>query len=228
MIIHEMDQRTPEWDEVRRGKITASVASKLVTPTGRRSAQATKEVGRIIAEKMGWQEPEFIDPTYWMRRGTELEPEARGWFQVETGIVVSEVGFIEHSSGLAGFSPDGIYYDDGQLIPVEFKCPKPSTHLEWLVNMPAIPAQHLPQCHFALAITGAPYMQFMSYHDEAPCLLHRVERNKMTETMIDALDEFYDELDSAFVKITGEKLFPGTASRVVSKSTQEKDMRSKA
>jgi len=77
MIIHDdVEQGTDEWLELRRGKFTASIASKLITPTGRPSKQYKGEIGRIIAESMGWQEPEPFVQTYWMERGTELEAEA--------------------------------------------------------------------------------------------------------------------------------------------------------
>ena len=46
---HEIEQRTPEWDALRAGKLTASVASKLVTPTGKLSTQYKGEIARIIA-----------------------------------------------------------------------------------------------------------------------------------------------------------------------------------
>lgn len=196
MKIHYMEQRSEEWDAVRAGKITGSVASKLVTPTGKKSTQAKSEIGRIIAESEGWQEPEFIPPSYWMERGVELEPEARNWFQVQTGLRVIECGFMEHDSGLAGFSPDGYVMEDGILIPVELKTPKPSTHIEWFLE-DGLPAKHKPQCHFGLAISSAPYMYFESYCPNAEPVIVKVERDEYTETMESAIEDFISELASA-------------------------------
>lgn len=209
--IHDVEQGSPEWHELRAGRVTASLASKLMTPLGKPSTQFKKEIGRVIAERKGWQRPVPFQPTYWMERGKELEGEARGWFQVETGLYVRQVGFIEHHTGLAGFSPDGMTEENGILIPSEFKVPMPSTHIEWL-REGGVPKDHLPQCHFALALTDAPYMRFMSYHPEAPCIVEVVERNKLTETMVACLDDFYEEFNSAWRDIFGEDYFKSETS----------------
>ena len=195
-----MNQRDPEWYEIRSGKITGSVAKKLVTPTGKASVQYKTEIGRIIAEHHGWQEPEFIKPTYWMERGIDLEDESRKWFKVLTGLEVIECGFIEHDNGLAGFSPDGYIMDGDTLIPLELKCPKPSTHVTWFLEG-GLPKDHIGQCHFALAITDAPYMYFQSYTPNAPPILIKVERSDYTKTMKSGIVKFADELSGAFSKI---------------------------
>ena len=202
MIIHEMEQRTPEWDEVRAGKITGSVAKKLVTPTGKRSTQYKSEIGRIIAESQGWQPAEFIKPTFWMERGVDIEPEARNWFQIEMGLKVHEVGFMEHDSGLAGFSPDGYVEEEGLIIPVELKCPKPSTHVTWWLEG-GLPKEHAGQCHFGLAITDAPYMYFQSYCPNAAPLLEKVEATEYTKLMKEAIGDFIEELAEAQQRIIG-------------------------
>ena len=200
MKVFTMEQRTPEWDDVRKGKITGSVAKKLVTPTGKPSIQYKSEIGRIIAERMGWQEPEWLKPTYWMERGIDLEDESRKWFQVETGLKVIECGFIAHDNGLAGFSPDGYIMDGDILIPLELKCPKPSTHVTWFLDG-GLPKEHIGQCHFGLAITDAPYMYFQSYTPNAKPVLEKVERSEYTETMKSAIVKFAEELSEAFNKM---------------------------
>lgn len=202
MKIHKMEQRSDEWDLIRSGKVTGSVAKKLVTPTGKRSIQYKSEIGRIIAEHNGWQEPEFVQPTYWMDRGINLEPDARAWFQVETGLRVIECGFIEHDSGMAGFSPDGYVIEDDIIIPVELKTPKPSTHVTWVLEG-GLPKDHLGQCHFALAVSEAPYMYFESYCPNTAPMVMKVERSDYTDTMKDALDSFIEELKSAHKKFVG-------------------------
>ena len=208
MKVHTMKQHledgsaNPEWMEVRSGKITGSVAKKLVTPTGKPSVQYKQEIGRIIAEAQGWQFPEFINPTYWMERGISMEEEARNWFQVQTGLKVIECGFIEHDSELAGFSPDGYVMDGDILIPVELKCPKPSTHIMWYLEG-GLPKEHIGQCHFGLAVTDAPYMYFQSYCPNAAPVLEKVERTEYTDTMKTAIQTFIGELSEAQERIIG-------------------------
>jgi exodeoxyribonuclease (lambda-induced) len=159
-----------------------------------------------VAEALDLQPAEFIPPTYWMERGINLEPEARGWFQVETGRPVQKAGFIEHESGLAGISPDGyvtdkVVMDQVQPIPVELKCPKPGTHIQWLMAG-GMPKKHLPQCHFQMVITGAPYMYFMSYHPTVEALLIKVERDEYTESLSIMLDAAIMTLREAIDKYT--------------------------
>ncbi len=205
--IHNMAQKTKEWDETRTGKVTASVASKMITPTGKPSAQADGYIGMILAEGAGLQQPEFIKPTYWMERGINLEPEARGWFQVETGLIVQQAGFIESLDRPCGFSPDG-YTDisiEGTptLIPVQLKVPKPSTHIRWFLEG-GLPKDHKPQCHFEMSIVGAPYMYFMSYNPQLTPILVKVERDEYTTATESALKVFLAKLEAARTVLLGD------------------------
>lgn len=207
MIIHDVAQKSPEWDELRAGRLTASQAGKLVTPTGKASVQYRSEIARIIAEHKGWQEPEFIKPTYWMERGINMEAEARAWLQVDTGMKINSVGFLE--DGLFGASPDG--YIEGEdmsdgsqvIIPVELKCPKPSTHVKWLIEG-GMPKEHIAQVHFQIVISGAPFAMFMSYTPDCRPLVIKVERSDYTKLMTEQMKKYRDEFIAAFKTVTGE------------------------
>jgi hypothetical protein len=205
VIIHDtVEQGTPEWFALRAGKFTASIASKMVTPTGIPSLSYRGEIGRIIAESVGWQEPEPLIQTEWMRRGIALEGEARRWFTVETGLEVAEVGFIESDGGLTGFSPDGLCDHPmmASVIPVEIKVPKPSTHIGWLLEED-LPKEHKAQVHFGLAITDAPHAYFMSYSTHCAPLIIKVEADDYTETMVKAINNYAAEFEAAYKTITG-------------------------
>jgi hypothetical protein len=214
-IWYGLEQGTPEWLDARRGKFTASIASKLLTATGKVSTQFKSELGKIIAETMGLQDPEdnFVE-TFWMARGTELEAEARAWFTVETNMDIEEVGFIESDDRLLGVSPDGIMWAERperevgsggvkQLIPLELKVPKPSTHIKWLIDG-GLPKEHIQQCHFAMALTGAPYMYFMSYNPDLTPLIVKVESDDYTAAMVAAIEVYIAEFRFAFNLIAGE------------------------
>ena len=203
-IIHDCEQRSPEWFGLRRGRFTASLASVLVTAKGNRSVQWKRELGRIIAESRGLQEPENNFQSYWMERGIRLEDEARGWMQVQTGLSIDEVGFIQSTRWRAGVSPDGVIYDGDIVIPCELKVPKPSTHIAWLMG-DDVPDDHISQCHMALAITGAPFMHFMSYSPALPSVFQRVERSAFTETMEAALTEASETLSEMEAKLFPEE-----------------------
>jgi hypothetical protein len=199
---HDVEQRTPEWDMLRAGRLTASMASKLVTPTGKMSTQYKMEIARIIAEQKGLQDPEFIKPTYWMERGIRLEEEALAWFEVETDLIVKPVGFVTSDNDLIGASPDGIIREvtDGggneQWIPLELKCPKPSTHIRYVLDG-ELPKDYIGQVHFQIALCDAPYGYFASYNPNIRPLILRVDRNEYTETMAKAFSEYEKEYKAA-------------------------------
>jgi hypothetical protein len=48
-----------------------------------------------------------------MQRGQAQEPDGRMRYEVATGNIVEEVGFIKHAELAAGCSPDGLIDDDG-------------------------------------------------------------------------------------------------------------------
>ena len=204
---HDIEQRTPEWDALRAGKLTASMGKKLVTPTGKASTQYKGEIARIIAEHMGLQPPEFIKPTYWMERGVNLEPQAKAWFEIETDLDVEEIGFVSDESGLVGASPDGIIQvPNGSCfmpIPLELKCPKPSTHIQYLLEG-VMPKDHIAQVHFQIALCAAPYGYFCSYNPDVEPLILRIDRNDYTELMEKGIEAYKAEFTEAMKKIKGE------------------------
>lgn len=195
-----IEQGTEEWFSLRAGKITSSVADKLLTPTGKISTQYRNEIGRIIAEMMGLQEPERMLATSWMDRGTRLEDEARKWFTVETGLDVEQIGFVATDDGLAGASPDGLVQSN---VPLELKVPKPSTHIRWLLEG-GLPKEHVQQVHFHLVVCEADHCHFMSYCQDLEPLMIRVEADEYTEKMQKALDSYRDDFRSAYRRILGE------------------------
>ena len=206
-IYHDVEQRSPEWYALRAGRFTASMASKLVTPTGKASVQYKTEIARIIAEMHGWQEPEFLKPTYWMERGINLEAEALAWFEVETDLTVKEVGFVTSDDQLIGASPDGIIevgiVDTGvKYIPLELKVPKPSTHIKYLLAG-GLPKEYIGQVHFQMALCEAPYAYFASYNPEVAPLILRVDRSDYTETMEKSIEAYKKEFRAAEAIISG-------------------------
>jgi len=203
---HDIEQRTAEWDLLRSGKLTASVAKKIVTPTGKASTQYKGEIARIIAEMKGLQLPEFIKPTYWMERGVDLEPEALAWFEVETDLVVHPVGFVSSDNELIGASPDGMIRirDDEGLhdIPLELKCPKPSTHIQWFIDG-GVPKEHIAQVHFQMALCEAPYAYFCSYNPEVAPLILKVDWSEYTDLMVNGIAKYTEEFHKSLAIIDG-------------------------
>jgi len=190
MKIHHCEQLSPEWFELKRGISSASSADKILTPGGKLSAQSEGYLNCLLAEKAGYGD-EPMEPTEWMQRGLELEPEARAVFEVETDLKVYQTGWITNNEGTAGCSPDGMVDRGGLEFQTgwEVKCPKASTHFGYLRGG-ILPPYYKPQVHMSMAVTGLNEWYFMTYYPGLKPLIVLVERNEYTDKVVVALAEF--------------------------------------
>lgn len=155
-------QHSPEWWAARLGKPTASRFSAIVTPLGRARGGATAR--RYALDLLGERItmiPATHHETDAMLRGAELEPRGRAWYQLATGRVVREVGFVVGALGRWGCSPDGLT-DDGRGL--EIKCPLLPMFLD-IAESGCIPDDHRMQIQAALWITGLPAWDYCLYTD---------------------------------------------------------------
>ena len=194
MKIHTCAQMSPEWFALKSGIPSASSADKILTPTGKLSAQAEGYLNRLLAERAGFGD-EPMEPTDWMLRGIELEPEARALFEFETSLPVKQVGWITNDEGTAGCSPDGLIISpmSSMSAGVEIKCPKASTHYGYL-RAGVLPTFYAPQVHSSMAITGLSTWHFMSYFPGLDPLLVEVSRDEYTDKISTAITEFTTKL----------------------------------
>ena len=169
----ECEQGSQEWLAARLGVPSASQFSKIVTGKGGKSTQLEAYINQLVAEELTG-ETTLVYVNEHMKRGTELEPDARELYEALTGQSVEEVGFCLHDTVNAGCSPDGLVGEEGGL---EIKCAAPATHVEW-VKAGALPAKHLQQIMGCLWITGRKWWDFMSYHPTMKPLIVRVERDE--------------------------------------------------
>jgi hypothetical protein len=82
-------------------------------PVGDWSDPAKNYAFRLAVERISGeplQDDKF--ETYAMRRGHELEPEARGEHEIQHGVVVERCGFITTDDGKFGCSTDGLIEPD--------------------------------------------------------------------------------------------------------------------
>lgn len=171
-------QGSPEWHQLRLGKVTASRVADVVakTKTGA-SASRTNYMAELIAERLaGEPADKFTNAA--MQWGTDMEPQARAAYEFRTDAEVTQVGFVLHPSiDQAGCSPDGLIDEDGLI---EIKCPNTATHLETLLGQ-AVPAKYETQMQFQMACTGRQWCDFVSYDPRMPesmrMFIKRVERD---------------------------------------------------
>lgn len=160
-------QRTQEWYAQRAGKLTASSFADVmnVLKSGEPGANRRALVTRLAVERLTGERVDTFNNEA-MRRGTELEPEARAAFEAETGELVEETGFVPHPEfDFVGCSPDGLMGDDGL---VELKCPaNMAKHLDALRSNEHA-AEYRWQLQGQLWVTGRQWVKAVSYDPRFP------------------------------------------------------------
>ena len=198
MESRQIIQRSPEWFLFRSGKVSASkVADVMATTKSGPSAARKNYMMELLCQRLtGNVEQGFNSAA--MQRGTDLEPIARSAYEVDSGVMVIEVGLVDHPSiEWFGASPDGMVNEDGL---VEIKCPNTATHIEFLrTGKPD--GRYVWQMMAQMACTGRKWCDFVSFDDRLPEHLQyrkvRVERcEKTIEKMETEIRSFLAELET--------------------------------
>jgi len=180
MIYHDIQQNTDEWYQLRLGKFTASMFKDVMAKET--TAAYTNIIYQVVYERLSGE----ITNGYtneWMERGKELEPEARLWYELNFE-EVSNGGFF--CDDWVGASPDGLIGTEGLI---EIKCPKPSTHIQYLIDN-ELPGIYQWQVQGQLYVTDRSWCDFVSYHPKLKPLVVRVNRD---ETIIAELQARLDQ-----------------------------------
>jgi putative phage-type endonuclease len=111
----KMEQRSEEWFEARRGRVTASLVGGLL---GLSPHMKEQEAFRALGRSVHGLPSEF-EGNIATEYGTANEPLACAAYEMETGNTVEHVGFAPLGDW-AGASPDGLIGEYGLL---EIKCP---------------------------------------------------------------------------------------------------------
>jgi len=190
MKLHHCAQGSTDWHRLRAGKPTASEFSRILTPKGKRSAQADGYMMRLLAELMTGAA--ILGPeTKWMERGHDLEGFAVKSFEFETGMDTEQIGFVTNDSETIGASPDRLVGSDGLL---EIKCPAPQTHVGYLLTN-HVEEDYFPQLQGQLYICEREWTDIVSYHPEMPAAVIRVERDEeYIAKLAEALNEFVEQM----------------------------------
>ncbi len=114
-MTEQIEQRTPEWFAVRKGRITGSVVGAIL---GLSPFMKSADVMRKMVRDYHDAESEFTGNAA-TEYGTFHEKIAKMDFEMEHDKEVQEVGFYTFQDWL-GASPDGLIGDDGLI---EIKCP---------------------------------------------------------------------------------------------------------
>ena len=173
---YDIIQRTPEWIEIKRGKMSASNAETIIA----NGKGLETYIYNLMAEYYSSAEKEnYINAD--MQRGIDLEPEARLEFEFYTGLDVQEVGFIEYNEFI-GVSPDGLIGDGGLI---EIKCPNDSIYFKLLLSNNIKP-EYIAQMQMQLYVTDRQYCYFVSYNPNFEKSLY-IKKINRDEEMIEKL-----------------------------------------
>lgn len=195
MIVHNMKQGSEEWRRARMGIPTASAFDRILTPGGKPSKSAEGYMYELLGELMMGRPSDNSPKSSWMNRGTTLEEAARNWYEFQMDVAVEMVGFCTTDDGTIGASPDGLVGADGNL---ELKCPKPETHVRYLLFPDrGVAENYSVQAQGQLYVTGRKWCDVVSFHPELPRVIVRVERDEAYIALLDeALKAFCVELAS--------------------------------
>lgn len=86
---------------------------------GKPSDAALNYAFNLAVERVSGEPLDGGFQTWQMRRGNELEPDARMEHEIQTGLIVQRAGFVTTDDGAFGASADGLIGEDGVS---EYKC----------------------------------------------------------------------------------------------------------
>ena len=175
MKVHNIEQRSPEWLQLKKGKIG-----------GTRNKQIKVKGGLpLIYELLAEEGIDELEPTYKsaaMEWGIDMEPIAIHEYEKISGINIINSGWWESDfSELVGLSPDGS--DNTYKHAIEVKCPNTKTHIEYIVNG-IIPKVYMPQIlHYFIVNEKLETLDFISFdprYRKKPIWIKRVTREDLT------------------------------------------------
>jgi exodeoxyribonuclease (lambda-induced) len=203
----EAEQRSPEWQQARCGRITGSRAAVILAKGRTKGAESTQRRDyrlQLVAERITGVPHENYYFNAEMQRGIDLEPAAFAAYEAISGQLVRHTGFLSHTKYMAGCSLDGDIGEFSGII--ELKCPKLATHLGYLANPASFPQEYAAQVAHNMWISGAAFCDLISFDDRVPhkkqLLKVRIERYNagIDEYQAEAL-KFLDEVSNVYDSI---------------------------
>lgn len=184
MIVHDVEQGSDEWHQIRLARPTASNFAKLLTKpqkkadreAGMMSQTAKSYLAECFAE---WAIGEPVDgaSSPWMERGQRQEAEALDHYRAflaPGGAEVKRVGFVTLGADLLapGCSPDALVGGDGG---VEIKIFGAKKHPLCMFEPERFLKEYYAQVQGGLWITGRAWWHLVAYNPEMQPVVHRVE-----------------------------------------------------
>lgn len=194
MIIHNCDQGSHEWHQIRIGKITGTRLKKMLAKDN------LSLLDELIAEEETGltDDDDFVSEE--MQRGIDLEPLAIQEYSNITGHEVDHPCLIQSSEWpILMMSPDGYIGTNGA---VEIKCPKTKNHIKY-IRQGKIPNEYKEQIWaYFMVNPDLQWLDFVSYDPrltKKPIWILHITREQVQEDVSDALwqlGSFITKLDN--------------------------------
>lgn len=157
VTIHEIEQGSDEWHQLRSGLYTGSNADKLLADGHRTKIVDGVSSGYALSEITGFS------GNFYTKRGHILEDEALELYATITGHRVSRPGFVTNDRYPGcGYSPDG--FDDDLDVPLEVKAFNEQKHMKMFNG--DVPTKVLAQIHFGQFIWGKHGARLIIYNPD--------------------------------------------------------------
>lgn len=200
MKVFDVEQRSPEWLELKRGKVSGTRLKEMFSSTW------LSLIDELIAEIYGTGTPKEFHINEEMQRGIDYEPIAKQAYQQATFTTeIYEAGFcVSDKYDWLGLSPDGFIGFNGAI---EIKCPNTKTHVKY-IRQNKIPSEYFYQvlCYFTVN-EDLQWLDFVSYDDRFPekeIWIKRVTRIELQDDLDKVelkLSTFWETLNSKFNEI---------------------------
>lgn len=203
MKIIRIEQRSPEWNDMRRGKVTGTILSRVLGGKKTRESAFYEILAGRITESDGYDDESA------MARGTRLESEARSLFEKKTGKKVEQVGFVIadwHPN--VGYSPDGlIKVGKKYLEDIEIKCLSSANHVRAMLTK-KVPDDYLEQIIIGFMVNDEMKRRHVVFYDPRitvkPYFVITIDREEVADRVEEytgLVKEFLKELDVPLSKL---------------------------
>lgn len=192
MIVHNFNQRSDEWKQIRLGKF-GSTDGQALSANG-------KGLETLVYQKVAERLSGKFEESYTngdLDRGIEQEELARASYEMQSGHLVQTVGYVELDE-FTGCSPDGLVGEEGL---VEIKCMRASNYVKTQYTR-KIDSAYEWQMQHQMFVTGRAWVDFVVFNENFPeVIIIRVDRDEKKIEKIKAGLETGKELIN---KIIGE------------------------
>ena len=155
MQVHNFEQHSDDWYKIRLGKFTASHASTIAN-SGKGLETLCFDLAAEILTKH--KKDTFQSPA--MEQGNLLENQARTLFELQTGLEVEQVGFVEEDE-FCGCSPDGLILN--RTSGIEIKCPQDNTFARYLFDEKIKP-EYYGQMQMQMMLMSCDYWYYVVFN----------------------------------------------------------------